>query len=129
MNDVALFITSIVGLFTIASLLAVAWVALARASYAKATIEALRGDIADRDRRIDFLEDENERKTAALTRQGTELEVLRDLVTNKKELSEFVELARAHETKADARHHEQIAMDEQILRSITELHQLLDKPK
>lgn len=97
-------------------------VAFTRASYAKATIDALRGDVDDRDKRIDFLEDENERKTAAMKRFSDENKFMKDLVTNRAELKEFVALAKEHEDKADTRHHEQIAMDEAILTAVNGLH-------
>lgn len=90
-------------------------VAFTRASYAKATIEALRGDVGDRDNRIDFLEEENTRTKAALKRMGDENSFLKDLVTNRAELKEFVELAKNHEDKADKRHNDALAVDEEIL--------------
>lgn len=97
-------------------------VAFTRASYAKATIEALRGDVGDRDKRIEFLEDENDRTKAALKRMGDENTFMKDLVTNRAELKEFIAIAKEHEDKADERHHEQIAMDEQILITVQGLH-------
>lgn len=118
-------LTSVATIFGLIST-GTAVVAFTRASYAKATIEALRGDVQDRDRRIDFLEDENERKTSALKRQSGEIEVLRDLVTSRAELAEFIELAKGHEVKADARHYEQLSMDQQILTAIESLRETLE---
>lgn len=72
-------------------------VAFARASYAKATIAALRDDVGDRDKRITYLEAQDQRKTKALERQDGELQALRNTVSGQQAI-------REHEERAQERH-------------------------
>lgn len=125
MNTLAIFgaLSSLIAVIAAGT----AIVAFTRASYAKATIEALRGDISDRDKRIEFLEDDNNRTKTALKRISEENQVLRDLVTNRAELAEYIAVAKDHETKAGSRHNDLLAVDEQILMGIEALRKLLER--
>lgn len=78
-------IAIIVGVFGIIVLVAAA-VAVARASFAKAQIESLRGDRDDLQKRVDFLEAENVRIDAALEAEKSKVKVLEGITVGKDHL-------------------------------------------
>lgn len=121
MHSLAAVVALVIGVITLLTLIGAVAVAIVRSSYAKTTIDALRGDVDDLLTRNTFLNEENDRKTAALERQGRELDILRDLVTGKAELAELIHHNKIHEDRAEQRHHDAIAMDEQILETLQEM--------
>jgi hypothetical protein len=127
MNQTLAVISIVVGAFGLAALVGTVLVAFTRASFAKATIEALRGDVEDRDKRIDFLEEENVRTKAALKRIGEENRVLKANIGNKEEIRQLLAQSDAHERAAELRHHDTVAMVEKALIAIEEHHEDKDK--
>jgi chromosome segregation ATPase len=78
-------VTLIGGIVVVASALGTA-VAVARASFAKTQIEALRGDRDDLRTRVDILESEKTRLEASLKTESDKVRVLEKVVTGKEQL-------------------------------------------
>lgn len=101
--------TEIVGAFglllgVIAS--SAAAVAVFRQRVADARIVALRGDVEDRDKRIEFLEDKEERHVAEAALIQAELKRLGDENSRLWDRTQAIEQLAAHELQATARHAE-----------------------
>lgn len=84
----------IIGLFGFVSFIAAA-VAVARASYAKATVEALRGDRDDLQARVVILENENVRINTELETEKAKTKVLEGITVGKEQLARIEELLKA----------------------------------
>jgi hypothetical protein len=132
MGEILAIIGIVSGLITLAMLVAGVIVNLTRANVLKATVTALRDDITDRDKRIDErddrikdLEDIVDRQQIAMSRQGEEIRVLRDMVTGREEIvaltqtmERVITLIEKHDEAAERRHHDAMSMDEQVLEQV-----------
>jgi DNA-binding TFAR19-related protein (PDSD5 family) len=77
------------------------------ANYAKSRIEALNGDLEERDRRYDTLKDDYEDLERRFTEEqhkreesDQKVKVLEKVVTGKQELDEIANVLRVHENRA-----------------------------
>lgn len=100
----------LVGLLTIIMLVA-SGTALIRASVAKGTVERLRGERDDLEKRVTRLEREHEADVheinalqAALRQERQQRQTLEDVVTGRKELEQLVALLVEHDKRVDANH-------------------------
>lgn len=100
----------LVGLLTIIMLVA-SGTALIRASVAKGTVERLRGERDDLEKRVARLEKDRESDQheinalqAALRQERQQRETLEEVVTGRKELERLVALVIEHDTKVTEHH-------------------------
>lgn len=70
--------------------------AIARGSFAKAQIEALRGDRDDLQRRVEFLEDEYDRTRKELQAEKEKVDVLTGVVTGEAQLQSILTFLDDH---------------------------------
>lgn len=89
----------LVGLFGLIAIVAAA-LAVARASYARQTVESLRGDVSDYEKRVTRLEREKEELKGSLAQEVAKREALENIVVGHEALAEVKEILLAHEERA-----------------------------
>ena len=92
-SSIILVIVAVIGL--VASVAAI--LAYAKANFAKAQIEALRGDRDDLQARVKILEEENPRTEASLRVEQSKVSALEKVVTGKEELKLIQIRLESHE--------------------------------